>query len=386
MKKRTSKIAVKDNFHKYNVEIGDGVLEASGFWLSECLSDQVGSVAIISNQNVFDLYGATVEKSLTDADFKTAVFLMEDGEEYKNFDSFERALEFLSENKIKRTDAVLALGGGVVGDLAGFAASVYLRGVSFLSIPTTVLSMIDSSVGGKTAINTSFAKNLVGTFYQPKGVLIDIKTLKTLEEREVLAGFCEAIKQGALAGHEILNSLEGFLLEFPLNEFSEHFRKQEFLDRLEKLILQQVRFKAEIVSGDEKEDIGRIDARSRKILNFGHTVGHSLERITNYRHFKHGEAVAYGMLVAAEISKRLDILDNNSLNLLKRVVSAVGRLPDANAIEIQEIMKSFSYDKKSLDEGLQWILLENIGSPRIVSSLDIPESIIIESLREILHK
>ena len=287
---------------------------------------------------------------------------------------------------MKRTDAVLALGGGVVGDLAGFAASVYLRGLAFLSIPTTLLSMIDSSVGGKTAINTSFGKNIVGTFHQPKGVLIDVSTLKTLEEREVLAGFCEAIKHGALAGDDILHSVEKFLLEFPLDGFSTNFEDQNFLDRLVDLVSEQVCFKADVVANDEKESTERIDKRSRKILNFGHTVGHALEKVTQYRYFRHGEAVGYGMLVAAEISKRLDILDNNSLSLLKRVVSTAGKLPETSVIDIQEILNSFAYDKKAFGDGLYWILLDDIGKPKIVSSVEIPESIIIDSLQEILHK
>ncbi|NNF00807.1 MAG: 3-dehydroquinate synthase [Pyrinomonadaceae bacterium] len=386
MEKHASRIAVNSGSHQYTVEIGHGILESAGAWLSNSHSQKDGSVSIISNKKVFDLYGATVEQSLTAAGFKTSKFLMEDGEEYKNFESFLQALEFLGEKGTRRTDAVLALGGGVVGDLAGFAASVYLRGVPFLSIPTTFLSMIDASVGGKTAVNTSFGKNTVGTFHQPKGVLIDVKTLATLDERELLAGFFEAIKHGAVGGPGILTSIEGFLSDFPVNGFSGRFNNSEFVGRLEKVVFEQVAFKAEIVSGDEKEDTSRNDAKSRKILNFGHTVGHSLEKVTNYRYFKHGEAVAYGMLAAAEISKRLDILDKNSLNLLKRVVSTARTLPDARSIEIQEIINSFSSDKKLLSEELQWVLLGGIGKPKIVSSLEIPEPIIFESLQDVLHR
>jgi len=386
MEKKVCKIELKDGSHRYDVEIGHNLLEKSGQWIISTLAIEAKTIAIISNGKVFGLYGEAVKTSLLKSGFKVIVFLMDDGEEFKNFESFKRVLEFFGKNKFKRTDAVLALGGGVVGDLAGFAASVYLRGLAFLSIPTTLLSMIDSSVGGKTAINTSFGKNIVGTFHQPKGVLIDVETLKTLEEREVLAGFCEAIKHGAIGGYHVLNSVEKFLLESPLESFAENFEDETFLGKLTDLVFDQISLKASVVTKDEKESAKRTDSRSRKILNFGHTVGHALEKVTQYKQFKHGEAVGYGMLVAAEISTRLDILDNNSLNLLKRVVSLIGELPETNAIDVQDVLNSFAYDKKALGDGLHWILLEDIGKPKIVSSFEIPESIIIESLQEILHK
>lgn len=386
METKVCTIALENDSTEYDVEIGHHLLAEAGKWARKCVSQETQTLAIISNKKVFDLYGESTRRSLKDAGFDLIVFLMEDGEENKSFASFTQVLEFLSENKIKRTDALLALGGGVVGDLAGFAASVYLRGISFLSIPTTFLSMIDSSVGGKTAINTSFGKNIVGTFYQPKGVLIDVITLQTLEKREVLAGFCEAIKHGAIGGFALLNEVDRFLSDFPLDDFDKHFNEPKFLARLEAILVEHVSFKAEVVTNDSKEATERIDAKSRKILNFGHTVGHSLEKVTGYKYFKHGEAVGYGMLVAAEISKKLDILDNNSLNLLKRVVYSAGKLPDARAIKIREIANSFSFDKKSLGDSLQWILLEEIGKPKIVYGTEIPESIIIRSLQEILHQ
>ena len=170
---------------EYEIKIGHQILGGCGNWARRNLSGETKKIALISNRKIFRLYGEAVEKSLTEAGFETCVWLMKDGETHKNFRSLESALEFFSQNRLKRTDAVIALGGGVVGDLAGFASAVFLRGIDFLQIPTTLLAMIDSSVGGKTAVNTSFGKNLVGAFHQPKGVLIDVEALKTLETKGI---------------------------------------------------------------------------------------------------------------------------------------------------------------------------------------------------------
>lgn len=386
MSPKFCKISLKNNPHQYDVKIGQELLSTSGDWAKSCVAGETKKIALISNEKVFGLYGDTVNNSLQEAGFDVFIFLMEDGENFKNFESFQQVLEFLSKSGLRRTDAVLALGGGVVGDLAGFAASVYLRGLSYLQIPTTLLSMIDSSVGGKTAINTSFGKNIVGTFYQPEGVLIDVTTLKTLEKREVSAGFCEAIKHGAIGGRDVLDDVNDFLSKFPLETFSQKFSESSFLVELEDLVYQQVSFKASVVANDEKEGVDRVDAKSRKTLNFGHTVGHALEKVTDYKYFKHGEAVGYGMLAAAELSKKLDILDNNSLKLLKNVVSRAGTLPEIHNVEVSDVMEAFSNDKKSLGNELQWILLADIGSPKIISNLEIPEKIIADALHETLYK
>ncbi len=191
------KVSVKlnGNQHQYEIKIGHDLLNDCGNWAQKYLSGNTKKIVIVTNAKVFRLYGEIVKSRLENSGFEVSVWKIGDGERYKNFRSLEKTLKFFSENKLKRTDGVVALGGGVVGDLAGFAASIYLRGVSFLQIPTTLLAMIDSSVGGKTAVNSEFGKNLIGTFYQPNGVLIDVETLKTLPRRELVAGFCEAVKQ-----------------------------------------------------------------------------------------------------------------------------------------------------------------------------------------------
>lgn len=385
MDKKQVQIKLEGKSHTYNVQIGNDLLKNCGDWARMCLSEKSEKITLVSNEKVFSLYGDEVKQSFIDKGFDVSVWLMKDGEEYKNFESLQESLEFFGKNNLKRTDAVVALGGGVVGDLAGFASSIYLRGISFLQIPTTVLSMIDSSVGGKTAVNTEFGKNLIGTFYQPQGVLVDVETLKTLEYRELVAGFCEAIKQGAIGNIELFNLISKFLKNYNLELFPNLFEDKNFLNDLENLLHSQIQFKANIVMQDEQESIERSDAKSRKILNFGHTVGHALEKITDYKYFKHGEAVGYGILVAGEISKRLEICDTNSINLLNDVFVSAISLPDTNKIDIDKLIDLFVFDKKTIGKSLQWILLEGIGKPKILSSREISQQIIRDSLSKILH-
>ncbi len=377
-------VRLKQSPHRYDIRIGRDLLEKSGDWAKNCLSPNTTKITIVSNAKVFALYGEIVRKSLEKSGFEVFVFLMGDGERYKNLRVFENALSFFSAQKLKRTDAIIALGGGVVGDLAGFAAGAYLRGIAFLQIPTTLLSMIDSSVGGKTGVNTSFGKNLIGAFHQPSGVLVDVKTLETLHRRELTAGFCEAVKQGAIADENLFHQTAAFLGNYSPTRFKNFFADEKFLSELEKIISGQIAFKSRIVMQDEKESTERIDAKSRKILNFGHTFAHALEKITDYKSFKHGEAVGYGILFAAQLSKTLAILDKDTLKLLNDVVHRSGTLPDLSGINSKEVFDAFAFDKKQVGKSLQWILLEDIGKPLIRE--DISPSIIKKTLEEFLGK
>jgi 3-dehydroquinate synthase len=255
-----------------------------------------------------------------------------------------------------------------------------------LQIPTTLLAMIDSSVGGKTGVNSDFGKNLIGAFHQPNGVLIDVETLKTLPHRELVAGFCEAIKHGAIASRELFSLTSGFLQNYPLKNFRKFSDDVQFLSKFENLLAAQVAFKAEIVMNDEREAAGRTDAKSRKILNFGHTLGHALEKVTDYKYFKHGEAVGYGILFASELSKKLEILDANELKLLNDVFQNIGSLPETKNIQIEKVVQAFSFDKKNIGRSLQWILLKGIGEPVILSNTEIPEKSLQKTLKKILQK
>lgn len=380
----TVKIRLEGFPRGYNINIGNNLLQNCGEWIKSSLPANTDKVVIISNPKVFSLYGEQVVKNLEKENFKTLVWKIGDGEKYKSLKTLEKTLRFLGENKLKRTDAVIALGGGVVGDLGGFAAAVYLRGIAFLQIPTTLLSMIDSSVGGKTGINTDLGKNLLGAFHQPSGVLIDVNVLQTLARRELTAGFCEAVKQGAISDQKLFSQTSDFLMKYNPKNFSRYFSAPDFLGKLEKLIAAQVAFKAEIVKGDEQENLDRKDSRARKILNFGHTVAHALEKVTDYKYFKHGEAVGYGILAAAEISKDVANFVQSELKSLNDVVRMTGSLPTTQNIDIDKVIETFSFDKKNVGSSLQWVLLEKIGQPVIVGSEKISDSIIKKSIIKVL--
>ncbi len=407
MKDQTVNISFGREAAGYDIVIG-GKLANCGGWARKCLGKDAAKIVIVSNPTVFALYGETVSKGLTEAGFVVSHWLMKDGEEHKNFRNVEKSLAFFSEAKLTRTDAVVALGGGVVGDLAGFAASIYMRGVRFLQVPTTLLSMIDSSVGGKTGVNASFGKNTIGAFYQPDGVMIDTGVLATLPHRELAAGFCEVMKHGALSGRKLLAKTAGFLAKYPLeliggqsnfkseisslktksdlkSEISNlKYKISDHAAELSDLIRKNVEFKASIVAGDERESSKRVDSRSRKILNFGHTLAHALEKVTDYKYFKHGEAVGYGILYAAELSKTLALCDKKDVKLLYDVVHSVGSLPSLADIDSQEVFEAFRFDKKQVAGSLQMVLLKGIGKPVIVSGGDIPRSFHAKALKQLL--
>jgi 3-dehydroquinate synthase len=349
-------ISLKQSARSSEINIGAGIRRNLG----SLIPFKSRRLAIISNERVFDLYGREVVRSLKSAGFKILTWLMGEGERYKSFRELEKAVTFLSENRFERDDLVLALGGGVVGDLAGFAAAVYLRGLRLVQVPTTLLSQIDSSVGGKTGINLPAGKNLVGAFHQPASVFIDTETLASLPPRELTSGFCEMVKQSLVADQSLYEMTVRCLQN--LDGKPEFLRSPEF----EALIAAQCGFKASIVANDEREATDRSDAKSRRVLNFGHTTAHALETITNYRYFRHGEAVGYGILVAGELSRNLGLIDAGELKLLRDAVALCGPLPRADKLDLNQITAALKHDKKSVGGQINWVLLEGIGRPRIV--------------------
>ncbi len=386
MRSHTLNIDFSSSPAGYQIDIGHDLLADCGNWARKTLGESVVKIIIVSNATVFDLYGQQVADSLKDAEYTVEHFLMDDGEEFKSLQTAESALRFISESRLARTDAVVALGGGVVGDLAGFVSAIYLRGIAFLQIPTTLLSMIDSSVGGKTGVNSRFGKNLIGSFHQPSGVLVDIETLTTLPTREITAGFCEAVKQGAISGNKLLTQTRDFLTLFPPETISTITGNGDLPTKLSDLLAAHIGFKASIVAGDERESQTRLDAKSRKILNFGHTLAHALEKVTHYKYFKHGEAVGYGILFAAELSKNLALCGEKDVDLLNDVLQNVGTLPALADIDGEEIFEAFKFDKKQLSGSLQMVLLKGIGDPVILSEDEIPQNTAKTVLEAFLQK
>jgi 3-dehydroquinate synthase len=365
-------LSLEQEARKSEINIGRGVRRQLGELLPLKPPRRAG---IISNKRVFDLYGREVTRSLKAAGAKVFEWLMPEGERYKSFAVLEKAVTFLSENRFERNDLVVALGGGVVGDLAGFSAAVYLRGVPVAQVPTTLLAQIDSSVGGKTGINLPTGKNLVGAFHQPASVFIDTETLMSLPERELVSGFCEMVKQSLISDRS--------LFESTVNSLEKVGHNREFLltSDFENLIAAHCEFKASIVTNDERESTNRSDAKSRRVLNFGHTTAHALETITNYRTFRHGEAVGYGMLVAGELSRDLGLIDSGDLKQLRDAVRLCGSLPRADKLDINQIIRALQHDKKSVDGQINWVLLEGIGRPRIVEGRLISAKSLRQSLK-----
>ncbi|MEP7274569.1 MAG: 3-dehydroquinate synthase, partial [Acidobacteriota bacterium] len=295
----TVKVALADR--SYNITIADDALDQSGAITRESLNPKARRIAIISNPRVHALYGTRITRSLKKAGFGIVTHLIGDGERAKSLQTAERAWAFMIANRLERNDAVVALGGGVVGDLAGFVAAGFLRGIDYVQIPTTLLAQIDSSVGGKTAVNHRLGKNLIGAFHQPRAVVIDPQVLETLPRRELQAGLYEMLKYGIIRDRELFDAME--------------------IATLPRLIARCCEIKAEVVAADERE------GGLRQILNYGHTVGHALEAVTKYRRLKHGEAVGYGMKCAAMIATEMGISPASVRDEIDGGVDRLGQLP-----------------------------------------------------------
>src|ERR1044072_5547126 len=286
---QTIRVRTSTKSVKYDIRIGSGVLAEVGKEARGVLGEGTRRIALISYETVFRLFGKQTMSGLNAAGFEVSTWLMKDGEQHKSLRSLEQALMFLSRSGFERSDAVVALGGGVVGDLAGFAAASYLRGIPFVQVPTTLLAQVDSSVGGKTGINLKAGKNLVGAFYQPRLVLCDLATLDTLPPRELRSGLSEVIKYGII--------YDALFFRRIVQQMNAALKRDSAV--LAKIIARCYAIKAEVVSQDETE------TGLRAILNFGHTVGHALEAISGYGKCLHGEAIAIGQVCAARLSERI---------------------------------------------------------------------------------
>lgn len=316
----------------YKIHIAPRLLEQTGQLLKA--TGLRGRVLLLSNKKVFRLYGTQAENSLAKY-YSVCHYLIGDGEKHKSLRTAEQILHFLSKNKFERQDTIIALGGGVVGDLAGFVAAIYLRGINFVQIPTTLLAQVDASVGGKTAVNTPLGKNLIGSFYQPKLVIIDTLTLRSLSKREMLSGLGEVVKYGFIAEPQILQKLNKQITP--------------------ELIVRCCQIKAKIVSTDETEK------NLRAILNFGHTIGHALETYAHYR-LSHGEAIALGALSAIYISISRGYLQPAVLDKIQKLYRKLG-LPihTGRHLNPDKIYRIIQNDKKVSGNRIRMVLLKDIG-------------------------
>lgn len=343
----------------YPVYIGPGLLAQTGGYLSE--RGFTGRLVVITDTAVNKLYGSKLGGELEADGFQVSALEVPAGEGQKSLESAGRLYQELTAVHVERTTPILALGGGVIGDLAGFVAATYQRGVPLVQLPTTLLAQVDSSVGGKVAVDHGQLKNMVGAFYHPEMVIADTSTLKSLPEEELVNGLAEVIKSAAIRGGRFFSFLE---------ENMERIKSLD-ADILEQVVFQSVNIKAGVVAEDER------DMGLRHILNYGHTIGHAIESVSDFE-IKHGKAVAIGMVAAARIANKLGMLDEGEVNRLQQLIEQAGLPAKMPEIEVEKVMQAMQHDKKVRAGKARFVLLESLGKATVVD--DVHPSLIKEVL------
>lgn len=347
----------------YDILIGENLINQAGSIMREYGLE--GRVVIVTNPTVAQWYLQPLCNSLTAAGYTADTVEIPDGEAYKSLDQANAIFDRLIQGQYDRKTLLIALGGGVIGDLTGFVAATYMRGVQFIQVPTTLLAQVDSSVGGKVAVNHPLGKNLIGAFYQPKLVISDVLTLKTLPERELSSGMAEVIKHGLILDENYFQLIMGEL---------------ELIRQVEPAIMTWIvagscQIKGDIVESDEKE------AGIRAVLNFGHTIGHSLESITHYTCFKHGEAVAIGMLAAVKIASGIGLLQQTEMSQsVEECLKALNLPVTIPNLPLQEICAGILLDKKAESGQIRWVLPRKTGE--VVITKEVPSTVIESVLLE----
>jgi 3-dehydroquinate synthase len=347
----------------YEARIENGLISKAGPVLRELLPER-SKLFVVTVPAVRRRWGKKLTDSLTNAGFATRLIEMPEGERFKRLATVEELSEKLVKFGADRNAVIVAFGGGIAGDVGGFLASLFMRGVDVVQIPTTVLAQVDASIGGKTGVNLKAGKNLIGTFHQPRVVLIDPQVLSTLPEREYRAGLYEALKCGVIGNPDLFEA------------FEKDREKIEAQDpaTVEYLITESVRLKAHVVSVDEKEN------GLRRILNFGHTVGHALEAETNYKALLHGEAVAWGMVAASRIAAMVGALDDRSTSRITEATLGLARLPKLE-VRGRSILKRLQSDKKTKNGKVHFVLPTEIGKVDIVNN--VPAEVVLAAVDEI---
>ena len=349
----------------YRVIVGRGVIDDLGLELSK--TGQTGRAFLIADEVMFANPVRRAHEALERGGFKTHVLALELGEFNKNLDTVHTVYKWLAELHVERNDIVVAMGGGVTGDLVGYAAATWLRGVAIVHVPTSLAAMVDSSIGGKTGVNLPTGKNLIGAFHQPKLVVQDIEHLKTLPPREMAAGWAEAIKHGLILDSRLLDKFESKAKQMNTLEGEEPVNA----------IRRSVAIKGQVISSDEFET-----GNQRILLNYGHTIGHAIETVTGYETFLHGEAVAIGMTVAAGIAHRIGLIKSDLVDRQKHILESFNLPTTANSLDVNALISATKSDKKSRGGTIRWVLLEGPG--KATTRENIPDAVVLDSLRSIL--
>jgi len=348
----------------YPVFVGWGLLDELGKQMRQAgLGD---FVHIISDEDVYLHYGARASKSLEEAGFSAECFLVIPGEGTKTIDTAKEIYDWLVERRAERGHTIVALGGGVVGDLAGFVAATFLRGLPLVQVPTTLVAMADSAIGGKVAVNHPLGKNLIGAFYQPRLVVADVSTLSTLPQRELASGWAEVIKHALILDPELLEFLEANaerLVNLETEATTEAVKRSAAL-------------KAGVVSEDEKE------RGKRMILNYGHTIAHGLEAATGYERFLHGEAVSIGMMGAAMLSEKLGLLTKEIVKRQEAIIQRFGLPTTCSEVDRAEVLRAMELDKKVREGTVRWVLLAGVGKPVLQDDVSVKH--VVSVLEELL--
>lgn len=355
---------VKTSTGDHPIWVGWGILEEVGTRVKSLMSP---SAAYVIADEKAHSYASKTQISMEAVGIPTHIYKIPSGETSKNLETVRQVYTWLAERKAERGHLILAVGGGVVGDLVGFVAATYLRGIPFVQIPTTLLAMMDASIGGKVAVDMPQGKNLVGAFYQPKFVLSDVETLKTLPVRELTSGWAEAIKHGLILDDGLLDTFESHVSEL----------KSLDPEIATETIRRSVAIKAGVVSQDEKETLG-----IRILLNYGHTIGHAIESITGYTEYLHGEAVSVGMMGAAKIGELLQIMDVDDVERQKEVLQAYGLPISAPGLNSEAIISAMTSDKKTTGGSINWVLLDGIG--KAITNNEVPDKYVSEALKFVL--
>ncbi|HET8579350.1 MAG TPA: 3-dehydroquinate synthase [Methylomirabilota bacterium] len=344
----------------YSILVGAGALGQIGPELRQLQPGR--KVALMSDAGILGLHGAPVRRSLVEAGFEVTEILVPEGERAKTLDVARAGWDRLVDAGFDRTSTVVALGGGAVGDLAGFVAATYMRGTNLVQVPTTLLAQVDASIGGKTAIDHPRAKNLIGAFHQPRLVITDPAVLASLPEREFRSGLAEVIKHGIVLDAGYFRDVEDHMTEVLRRD----------LPTLERIVAGSCRIKASVVERDEQE------AELRAVLNYGHTIGHALEAITGYKRWAHGEAISLGIVAEARLAEKLGLASAETAERQRRLLERAGLPVSGTAVMPNAVVEALARDKKARDGRVPFVLAPEIGSFRLV--FDVPQSAVLEVL------